>query len=389
MGRPSQAVLLPTFDPAVIACLESLRPPGTKIGPKSIYAELCQNKRLAGYAIPKPSTIAYFLKQSGRVSNYEKHYPLPNIERQEATQAHQVWQLDGQGALKAPGVGRVNFLNVKDLHSSVYCGSYVAPSRSHNGSPSAHDYRNALRRAFVEFGLPCKVQVDHASAFYENKGKSPFPTRFHLWLISLGIELVFSRKYRPTDQAVVERMHQTIENQVIGTQAFTSLAALQQRTDERRKLLNYQIPSVSTANKPPLKAHPQARHSGRFYCPKNEAASIDFDRVHRYLANGTWIRKATATSGKGISLGGKKYYLADADKYKKVEFTFDDKTAMLQPCMYDTRRQLKPIPIKGLNYEYLQGQDFIDNLPQGFQFQLPFPNTYLSRGTTFLDITGV
>ena len=388
MGRPCSESLLPTFDAVILEQIRHLRGEAKKVGPQSIYAELCQSRYAEHYKIPKPSTIAYFLKKSGLASCYEKHYPLPNVELQKARYAHQVWQLDGQGAIGVPGVGRINFLNIKDLYSGVYCASRVVMSNSHNGSPSADDYRNALRHAFAEFGLPEKVQVDHASAFYENKGKSPFPTRFHLWLLSLGIDLVFSRKYRPTDQAVVERMHQTIENQVIGGQSFCSLQAIQKKTDKRRKLLNYHIPAKCCGHQAPLVAHPQAKHSGSVYCPNNERALINFDRVFDYLSKGKWIRQTTGSNGRLLSLGGVQYYVAGADKKQKVEITFDRQTKMLQLCMFDSRRQLKPQPIKKLNYRHLQGDDFIDVLTEGFQFQIPFQEQAFKRGTTFLDLQG-
>jgi transposase InsO family protein len=389
MGRPKQEKLLPTFDPVVTEHIRRLRPAGTKVGPKSIYADLCQIKSLASYDLPKPSTIAYFLNQSGLVSTYEKHTALPNTQLQKAQRAHHVWQADGMGALDAPGVGRINFLNIKDLFSGVYCNSLVVLSNSHNGSPSADQYRNCLRRAFAIYGLPEKIQVDHGSAFYENKGKSPFPTRFHLWLISLGIELLFSRKYRPTDQGVVERMHQTIKNQVLRTDPYASLFTIQQKTDERVERLNYHIPSSSFNNLPPLVANPQARHSGRFYCPKNEKELIDFELVFDYLSQGKWIRQATGSRGNLISLGGIKYHLLDTDKWQKVELTFEKGTKMIKPCMFKTRRELNPILIKDITYQYLQGDDFLDCLPEGFQFQLPFPNAPYKRGTTFLELGGV
>ena len=37
----------------------------------------------------------------------------------------------------------------------------------------------------------------------------------HLWLIALGVHVVFTRKRRPTDHAIVERHHQTMEGQVL------------------------------------------------------------------------------------------------------------------------------------------------------------------------------
>ncbi len=386
MGRPKQKTLLASFDPLVIEHILRLRNEGRKVGPKSIYSDLQQTKQLDSLELPKPSTIAYLLNKMGLVSIYEKHLPLPQEHTKAVSRPHEVWQLDGQGALDATGIGRVNFLNVKDLFSGVYCGSSVEHSNGHNGTPSSDQYRNCLRKAFSQFGLPEKIQVDHAGVFHENKGKSPFPTRFHLWLISLGIKLIFSRIYRPTDQAVVERMHQTIENQVIGKDGFPSLLHLQRKTDERRRQLNHYIPSASFDNQPPLVANPHAIHSGRFYCPQNEQHHIDFNLVYDFLSKGRWIRKATGSSGKQISLGGKKYYLAQADKGQKIDISFNRQTKMFEACIYNTRRVLDPFEMKQLDYEYLQGDDFLDCLPPGFQFQLPFQEKHLKRGTTFLDL---
>lgn len=155
---------------------------------------------------------------------YERHVELPYSSRYAAKMVHEIWQIDAQGANDIPDLGRINFINIKDCYSRVYCGSMPIQSRSHNGSPSASDYQFSLRVAFSEFGLARKIQTDHAGVFHENKGKSPFPTMFHLWLVSLGIDLIFSRKYRPTDQAYIERMHQTIENQTIKTPSIKYFA---------------------------------------------------------------------------------------------------------------------------------------------------------------------
>ena len=67
-----------------------------------------------------------------------------------------------------------------------------------------------LRRAFLTTGLPRRITFDHGTVFYDNTSPSPFPTRLHLWLLALGIDVCFTRKRCPTDHAKIERTHQTM-----------------------------------------------------------------------------------------------------------------------------------------------------------------------------------
>ncbi len=72
-----------------------------------------------------------------------------------------------------------------------------------------------LRRAFLTTGLPRRITFDHGTVFYDNTSPSPFPTRLHLWLLALGIDICFTRKRCPTDHAKIERTHQTMTLQAL------------------------------------------------------------------------------------------------------------------------------------------------------------------------------
>ena len=68
-------------------------------------------------------------------------------------------------------------------------------------NPPIEDYFLALRHAFTTYGLPQRISLDHGTVFLDNTTPSPFPTRLHLWLIALGIEVQFIRPRRLTDHA--------------------------------------------------------------------------------------------------------------------------------------------------------------------------------------------
>jgi len=383
MGRPpSQS--LGSFDQRVRDMIVSLRLEHSGWGPKTICVELSQAEELKGMKIPKPSSIALFLKKRSLVKPYEKNVEMAGSTIHEAERAHHIWQIDGQGAKDIEGLGRINFLNVKDLYSKAYCGSLPAWARSHNGSPSSDDYQCSLRLAFAEFGLPEKIQSDRATVFYENKSKSPFPTRFHLWLIALGITMVFSRKRRPTDQACVERMHQTIEAQTATSTPPASYEQLLRQVARQRHKLNHEIPSSATGGLPPLVACPEAQHSGRAYSQGVERELMDLERVYDFLAGGKWYRKV-GRQGRVVSLGGHKYYIQDAAQNSTLQITFDREDKQLVFSDAKGEKEITRKPIIGIDCDSLMGEDFAKASLPGFQFELPLHWEARRVSTTFMD----
>jgi len=362
-----------------VICLRKAHPGW---GPKTLWMELTMDKRLEGYKIPKPSSIALLLKDEGLSKEYEKHTFLPGTALHKADYEHHIWQIDSKGSTKVEGIGRAHFINTKDVFSKTYCGCIPLEGGAHGGSPSTSDHQQALRLAFCEFGMPHTIQSDHGSVFYENKGKSPFPTRFHLWLIALNIQLIFSRVHQPKDQGTVERAHQTMTNQVVKGNSFESMLALHQYCNQRRARLNEVLPCTTTENLPPLIAFPHARFSGNSYHPRLEEELLDLDRVHQFLHKGEWFRKVG--DYKTLSLGGQKYYVESAEKDSKAKITFDAAEKLL--CFYDAKEQfLEKQPIKGITQEYLMGRSFFEASVPNFQLEIPFTWKQKLLSTTFLD----
>ena len=99
--------------------------------------------------------------------------------------------------------------------------------------PNTADYQLVFRLAASEWGLPDRLAVDRDSVFYDNTAKSPFPTRFHLWLLALEIDLVLGTPGRPTERGTTERSHQTWAQQVLQGATFANWQALWQALEER------------------------------------------------------------------------------------------------------------------------------------------------------------
>jgi hypothetical protein len=164
------------------------------------------------------------LKQEDFTRKYERHSELPQPQVAEPERAHEEWKVDAQG-VKVPDLGSVSIINISDLFSRLKVNSFPCLDTSH---PNALDYQVILRCAFVRYGLPERVSLDHDSVFYDNASASPYPTTLHLWLIALGVDVRFIEQSPPAEHSVIERAHQTMNQQAVAGQAFADGSALQQ-----------------------------------------------------------------------------------------------------------------------------------------------------------------
>jgi hypothetical protein len=225
---------------------------------------------------------------------------------------HEAWQLDARGPSEIPDLGVVALVHLNDVASHARLLSYPfllgpGPAGRQHRHLQLSDYQLALRLAFRDWGLPDRLQVDHETAFCDPDSTSPFPTRWHLWLLALGVELCFTRVHRPTDQGLTERSHQLWEAQVLRGQTFASGPALVRALRERREFLNWHLPCRSLDEQPPLVAYPTTQVPRRRYRPEQERCLLDPRRIGTYLAGKHWQR--TISQARTFRIGNQVYRL--------------------------------------------------------------------------------
>lgn len=287
-------------------------------GPDTLLAELRADPCWADQPLPSRSRIAALLKSANLTRRYQRHSALPEPRLQPDGLPHDEWELDAQGTMQVEGIGRVSLITIVDVVSRLKVESYPCLDTT---NPPLEAYQLMLRRAFLTTGLPKRISLDHGTVFYDNTTPSPFPTRLHLWLLALGVEVRFTRKRQPTDHAKIERTHQTMTLQTLLGQNWPAQTALWAGLDARRTMLNYHIPSRALNGQAPLHAYPEAVHSGQSYRPEWEAEILDLNRVFQYLAGCRWFRQVK-TNGR-IAIGGHEYYLGTTLRGRSVELSFD------------------------------------------------------------------
>jgi len=290
------------------------------------------------------------LKHAGLTRRYQPHHDLIQPAQTSLTDPHQEWQMDAQGVMRVEGVGKVSLISIVDVTSRLKTESY--PSRD-TTNPALPDYQLTLRRAFLTYGLPQTFTLDHGAVFYDNKTPSPFPTRLHLWLIALGVQVRFTRERCPTDHAMIERTHQTLTAQALLGQAYPSHSALWAGLDARRDVLNRHVPSRVLSHQSPLQAYPQAVHSGRFYRPEWEEEFLSLEKLYTYLAQCRWVRSIRPNGC--FELGSYHYYVGNRFARHSVIIGFDPGSAVLL-CQPEGSEETMQLPVQVLTKAELMGE---------------------------------
>ena len=365
MGRPATGAL-GHYPEKVSREISRMRNAHPGWGPLTILAELEKEAGLAGQRLPSRCRVAAYLKQKGWVKKHERHHDLPEPRNRTIERPHQEWEVDAQGKIAIGGLGNASIINILDVFSHLKIDSLPCLRTTH---ANTQDYQLVLRRAFVHYGLPEQISFDHDSVFYDNQTASPFPTSLHLWLIGLGIEVRFIHQAPPMEHARIERSHQTITQQAVIGQTFTTVADLQKMLTSRILFLNMDYPSCSLQGQPALTAYPQAKQTPRPYRLECEQEYLEMQPIYDYLAKGRWFR---LTSSVGMfSLGSQRYNAGMRFVRQTLELTFDPLRCEFL-CLPEKATQPIRFAARGLTKKVLMGElDPLSSIP-AYQLALPF-----------------
>lgn len=369
MGRPATGSLS-SFPPLVVETLHTWRDGHPGWGPMTLLTQAHDHPALADLSLPARSSIGRWLKDEQVTRRYERHRDLPQPAAAPARFAHDAWEMDAQGYERVAGVGIVQLIDLNDRYSKakILCYPCLVGETRVTHLPDAGDYQLAARLAFCEWGLPDQLAVDRDTLYYDSRSKSPFPTYLHLWLLALGVAVLFGPPGQPTVRAQTERSHQIWDQQVLDGQVFANWDALWATVQQRRQFLNHCLPCTSCGNQPPLVACADALRPRRVYRPQWEQERLDLSHIWMYLSQGHWFRRSNNVGA--VTLGHRLYSLGRAWAGQDVVLTFDASDQHLLFVAQDGRLT-KRLPIKGITREILLGE--LERLLRLQPSQLPLP----------------
>ncbi len=175
-----------------------------------------------------------------------------------------------------------------------------------------------MRALFERWGLPERVRLDNGHPW---GSPTDLPPALGLWLIGLGIGLIYNPARTPQRNGVVERFHGLAEPWG-EPEKCESLAVWQEHLDWIVLIQRERYPAV--ANQPRLIAFPGLLRIARPYDPEREADQWRIERVQDYLAHGTWRRKVDKVGR--ISIYRRPLEVGRAYKRQDVLVTLDPET---------------------------------------------------------------
>jgi len=216
-------------------------------GPRKIRRVL-QNK---GFEAPALSTIGAILLRHDRIAA-EKSLANRPLCRFEKEAPNQLWQMDFKGSVALVDETRCHPLTVIDDHSR-YVPCLKACANQQGEGVKAH-----LETTFRRYGLPDAFYVDNGSPWGDSTGEHW--TWLEVWLLKLGIEVIFARAYHPQGRGKNERFHRTMDDEIFALHRFHTLAQVQRAFDKWREVYNFERPHDGLSLEVPAsRYHPSAR----------------------------------------------------------------------------------------------------------------------------------
>jgi hypothetical protein len=276
---------------------------------------------------------------------------------------------------------------VRDPVGAAFQGAELYVVKKRKSRVTLEQAQTTLRHSFAAHGVPEEVQTDWEAALHGQAG-DPFPPRFTLWLVGLGIEHVHGRPGIPTDEAEVERAHRTLFDYALADHLDLPFLSLVERVRTAVAELNGEYPSRAhgCAGQPPIVAHPELLHPPRPFDPHQELARFDLHRVDAYLATFTFPRKVGKTGQ--VTLGGQhETYSVGRDWAGKiVTLRFDplDRCFFAYPPQHP-EQEIRRWPAKHLAVADLVGfsTETVCPLPQQLALPLVFSQVV---GNEFLQV---
>jgi transposase InsO family protein len=253
--------------------------------------------------VPAPSTITEIIRRHHGIDpqEAEKHRAF---QRFEMAAPNMLWQMDFKGDYATMDGQRCYPLTVLDDHSRYLLGLRACINQK------GDTVQEQLIDIFRQYGLPQRMLVDNGPPW--SGGCFRCYTGLSAWLLRLDITVSFSRPRHPQTLGKDERLHRTLNSELIQRSQWATLAACQPDYDQWRQMYNKQRPHEALQMAVPAdRYHPSP---SRF---PEQLPPVTYD-------SGQMLRKVDI-SGK-ISLLGSPIYIGKAFKgeYVAIEETDTD-----------------------------------------------------------------
>lgn len=261
-----------------------------------------------------------------------------------AEQPHQGWQTDAAEELPLRGQKSACWLRFVDEYSGAFLSTWVFPAARWE-HVDRHTIQERFRETFARWGLPGRLRSDNG---YPWGSTGDFPPELALWIIGLGVDMVWIPPGCPQENGVVERAQGTGQN---WTEPETCRGAteLQRRCDATDRRQRERYPYQGGRSR--WEVYPALRHSGRTYSHRWEQRHWDLSRVLDLLSQQV-VRRHVDASG-SISLYHRTRYVGKPQIGRDVYVSLDP-TGPTWVIADETGNELRTHPADELTAERIR-----------------------------------
>ena len=221
-----------------------------------------------GYQVPACSTVHAILKRHKRI--LPKRGGDPASMRFERPEPNELWQMDFKGSSTLGNGDRLYPLTVVDDHSryALCIGAC--------GDETGTSVKAQLEQVFTIYGLPQAFFVDNGNPWGDSQGGQW--TKFRVWLLKYGIQLIYARPYHPQSRGKNERFHRTMDDEVLAMRPLANHKDAQHSFTKWRTIYNHERPHEGIAMQRPADRYRPSPRSMPAKLPQVEYAEGEIVR---------------------------------------------------------------------------------------------------------------
>jgi transposase InsO family protein len=185
-------------------------------------------------SLPVASTVHAILARHDRVPPPAQP---PQYIRFEHPAPNDVWQMDFKGRFALGDRQMCHPLTMVDDHSR-YALCLQACTNEQSETVQQH-----LEQTFRRYGLPNAFLVDNGVPW--GTCSEVRWTKLRVWLLKLGVNVIYARPHHPQTKGKNERFHRTLKAEVLSMTTFKNARELQKAFDRWRHVYNTERPHQS------------------------------------------------------------------------------------------------------------------------------------------------
>lgn len=225
--------------------------------------------------VPSASTITRILDRRGLLGAPDGPSRRGSWKRFERSDPNELWQLDFKGEFRLANRQYCYPLTLIDDHSRFSLAVAGCPDQRRS------TVQAQLRKVFARYGLPQAILCDNGPPWGAGLGWrdwGPFYTGLAVWLMRLGVQVIYARPNHPQGKGKNERFNGTLQAELLDYEQFADHSQAHARMGDWRRRYNSVRPHQALDMDPPASRYRPSKSEFPDQLPPVEYSSSQITR---------------------------------------------------------------------------------------------------------------